>query len=387
MSNNGDPGGAEKLGGPQIEDYPSTKRTEWVRKNVFRASKRKWNDWRWQLRHRVLRTLETEGKYLPGAITPYYYSLIHNKSESYPLSKTVMPDVKELIVTEDEMADPLGEEHDSPCCGIVHRYPDRVLFLVTSYCSTYCRYCTRSREVGHKDDLNEIQINKALEYIRSHLQIRDVLISGGDPLTMATGKLESIIKRVRAIPTVEIIRIGTKVPVVLPQRITKELVNMLKKYHPIFINIHFTHPDEITDEARKACAMLADAGIPLGSQTVLLKDVNDNTETMKSLMTKLVAIRVRPYYLYQTDLVAGTSHFRTTVKTGKEIIKSLQGNITGFAVPKYVIDAPEGGGKIPVGNDNQIGMNGLYKHVLRNYKGELYEYPDPHLVPLKKTGS
>ena len=331
------------------QEPPSIKRTNWVRKRIFKVSKKKWNDWHWQLKHCITNLgYENNEIQLPSSVTPYYYSHFCNNKNN-PIALTVIPSNKELDITPDEKSDPLDEEKYSPVEGIIHKYPDRVLFLITNMCSVFCRYCCRSRCVGRKKDLTEKQIEEAINYIRVNKVIRDVLLSGGDCLTMETKQLESIIKRIRAIKHVEIIRIGTKVPVVLPQRITKELVNMLKKYAPLYININFIHPQEITKETEKACAMLVDNGIILGSQTVLLKDINDNAETMKKLMTNLVKIRVRPYYLYSMDRIAGGSHFAVPINTGKKIIQSLQWAITGFAVPKFVIDSPIG--KIPADPD------------------------------------
>lgn len=351
-----------------------------------------WNDWKWQLSNRI-RTKESLMKILnlsdkeinafsdiekcfPLSITPYYASLLDRDNAENPIRKAVVPVVDEHLVSEDESDDHLNETKDSPVPGIVHRYPDRVLFLVTDFCSTYCRYCTRSRMVGgHKHYCNHEQWEQAIKYIESNKKIRDVLISGGDPLTMETSELEWILLKLRKIEHVEFIRIGTKVPVVLPQRINIELTNMLKKYHPLWMSIHFTHPDELTPETVKACAMLADAGIPLGSQTVLLKGINDNLETMTKLCQGLLRARVKPYYLYQCDLVPGSAHFRTPVKTGIDIIDGMRGYTTGYAVPNYVIDAPAGGGKIRILPEAIVGKsNGNL--LLRNYRGDIYTYPE-----------
>jgi lysine 2,3-aminomutase len=275
-----------------------------------------------------------------------------------------------------EAEDPLGEEHQSPVHGLVHRYPDRVLLLVTDFCSTYCRYCTRSRLVGQGDlSPSRERLEAAFAYIRQATQVRDVLISGGDPLTLSDEKLEWILSNLRAIPHIEIIRMGTKIPAVLPQRITPQLTRMLRKYHPLWMSLHFTHPDECCYETERACSMLADAGIPLGSQTVLLKGINDNAPTMKSLMHGLVKMRVRPYYIYQCDPINGSGHFRTPVAKGVEIIRALRGHTTGYAVPTYVIDAPGGGGKIPVMPDYVTGREGN-DITLQNYEGKSYQYPD-----------
>jgi len=357
-----------------------------------------WNDWRWQLRNRIRTSdhlermlelsdderlaLTSVGSQLPLGITPYSMSLLDPIDSMQPLRRTVVPTALELIQGPGEAADPLGEEKHSPVPGIVHRYPDRALFLVHDLCGTYCRYCTRSRVVGHGEILPDQQrLEIGLDYIRRHPAIRDVLLSGGDPLTVSDAKLEWILQRLRQIPHVEIIRIGTKVPAVLPQRITPQLVKMLKRYHPLFMSLHFTHPDECTPETTRACARLADAGIPLGSQVVLLKNVNDNLDVMKSLMQKLLTMRVRPYYLYQCDPIIGSSHFRTSVEKGLEIMQGLRGWTSGYAVPTYVIDAPGGGGKIPIQGDYCLGRSGD-DIVLKNYEGQTYRYPDPIVAPI-----
>ncbi|HOF13075.1 MAG TPA: KamA family radical SAM protein, partial [Spirochaetota bacterium] len=275
-----------------------------------------------------------------------------------------------------ESEDPLAEDNDTPVQGLVHRYPDRVLFLATDFCSTYCRYCTRSRIVGRSNcNLSTSHWEGAIRYIAQHSEVRDVLISGGDPLTMNDSMIEYLLSRLKAIPHVEIIRIGTKVPAVLPQRITHTLVSMLRKYHPLWINIHFTHPDELTPETMKACNRLANAGIPLGSQTVLLKGINDTVETLKKLYHLLLQCRVRPYYLYQCDPIVGSAHFRTSVETGIAMIQGLRGHTTGLAIPHYVIDAPGGGGKIPLLPDYFQGIDGNTT-VLKNYEHKYFYYPD-----------
>jgi lysine 2,3-aminomutase len=350
-----------------------------------------WNDWKWQLRNtitsldelkKIMRLSEKEimainnlkGR-LPMRITPYFASLIYDSAYSNPLRRNVIPVVEELIQQSSEQSDPLHEKSFSPVKGIVHRYPDRVLFTVTQVCSNYCRYCTRSHSVGKLDKLGRQDFEKAFAYIASHREVRDVLISGGDPLTLTDETLEYILSNIRAIEHVEIIRIGTRIPVVLPMRITDNLVNMLRKYHPLFISLHFSHPSEITGECANACIKLSDGGFPLGSQTVLLKGINDNVPVMKELMHSLLKVRVRPYYLYQCDLIPGSGHFRTTVKKGLEIIKGLRGFTSGYAVPTYVIDAPGGGGKIPLLPDYVVEHNSE-KIILRNYKGVLCEYPE-----------
>ncbi|HPT04046.1 MAG TPA: KamA family radical SAM protein [Bacteroidales bacterium] len=364
------------------------------RKHYFpNTSEKEWNDWRWQLANAItsferlndfLSLTERESSIcqgnqnvLPFKITPYYLSLLERDNIWQPLRKTVIPRLDEFIVSDGEASDPLFELHDSPCPNLVHRYPDRVLFLVTGFCSTYCRYCTRSHLVAKKDTCHYSMqhLEPAFKYIEEHTEIRDVLLSGGDPLTMPDATLEQILKRLHNIPHVEFIRIGTKVPVVLPQRITHRLCNMLKKYHPLWISIHFTHPQELSPETSLACSRLADAGIPLGSQTVLLKDVNDNVETMTRLVHGLLKIRVRPYYLYQCDPILGSAHFRTPVEKGLEIIHGLRGFTTGYAVPNYVIDAPGGGGKIPLLPEYFMGREGN-NVILKNYEGKIFRYPD-----------
>ena len=280
-------------------------------------------------------------------MTPYYASLLDPDAPDQGLRRCVIPSASESLFSTGESVDPLGEEHDSPTPGLVHRYPNRVLFLVTDFCSTYCRYCTRSRGMGGAGDIGRLRHRweKALAYIEATPAVQDVLLSGGDALTLPDEALEWLLARVSRIPHVEFVRIGTKVPAVLPQRITKSLTRMLRKYHPLWMSLHFTHPDELTPESAHACAMLADAGIPLGSQTVLLAGVNDNAPTMKSLFQGLLKQRVRPYYLYQCDPIAGSAHFRTPVATGVEIMRALRGKVSGYAMPTYVIDAPGGGGQ------------------------------------------
>ncbi len=357
------------------------------------VSEAEWNDWHWQLRNRImdLDTLqrvvnlteqEREGvrhslKFLRMAITPYYATLMDSENPKCPVRMQAIPTAKELNISSEEMSDPLHEDIDSPVKGLTHRYPDRVLLLLTDQCAMYCRHCTRRRFAGETDaPLPDEYLDKAVEYIKSHKKIRDVLLSGGDPLTLSTERLESVISKIREIEHVEIIRIGTRTPVVLPMRITEELVNMLKKYHPIWLNTHFNHPKEFTDASRKALTMLADAGIPLGNQSVLLRGVNDCPQTMKKLVHELVKNRVRPYYIYQCDLSRGLSHFRTTVAKGIEIIEYLRGHTSGFAVPTYVIDAPGGGGKIPIEPQYLISM-GEGKVVVRNYEGGIFVYHEP----------
>jgi len=379
---------------PQIGSHDrlvSNRSSEFIRRYFPLANAESWNDWRWQLRNsfttaealsRVMTLTDDEintlnrlkGR-LPLRITPYYLSLIYDSEPWSPLRRTMIPTSDELIITDAEKADPLNEMGSSPVPGIVHRYPDRALFTVTQFCSSYCRYCTRSHSVGKLGHLTKGEWERAFEYLREHTEIRDVIISGGDPLTMNDSKIEYLLSNLRAIKHIEILRIGTKVPAVLPQRITPQLVNMLKKYHPLFLSIHFTHPDEITPETRRACEMLADAGMPLGSQTVLLSGINDDPATMKSLMQKLLTVRVRPYYIYQCDLIPGSSHFRTTIEKGIEVIENLRGHTSGYAVPQFVVDAPGGGGKIPI-LPHYVVESGPEKWVLRNYKQNRYTYPN-----------
>lgn len=361
--------------------------------NKYRIPETEWNDWMWQVAHSIksadelatyFELTDQEKKNISKcletfrmAITPYYASLINVDDRNDPIRRQSVPTIEETFPCVDDLSDPLGEEEESPVPCIVHRYPDRVLFLVTMKCSMYCRHCTRRRVVGEVDKvIDEATLQGAANYIRQHSEIRDVLISGGDPLVMSTAKLEHIISTIRAIKHVDIIRIGTRVPVVLPMRITDDLVEMLKKYHPIWINTHFNHPNEITEASELACEKLVDAGIPLGNQSVLLRGINDNTATMKELLLKLVHMRVRPYYLYQCDLSRGIGHFRTTVDTGIKIMHELTGFISGYAIPRYVIDAPTGGGKIPI-NYNYVISKDDKEVVMENYLGKIYRYPQP----------
>ncbi len=357
------------------------------------TSDEEWNDWRWQSRHRI-KTLEqfervldlsieerdclsSGGTLLPTAVTPYYMSLLDPEDPLQPLRKTVVPTTREFIRMPGEADDPLGEDGHSPVPGLVHRYPDRVLLLPLDFCSTYCRYCTRSRVVGHGEfQPNQQRLEAIFHYLEEAVQVRDVLISGGDPLALSDEKLDWILGRLRAIPHIEFVRIGTKMPAVLPQRITPELCEMLRKYHPLWMSVHFLHPDECTPEATRACARLADAGIPLGAQTVLLQGVNDSVEVMKQLVHRLLLMRVRPYYLYQCDPISGSAHFRTPVSKGLEIIKGLRGHTTGYAAPTYVIDAPGGGGKIVLQPETVVGREGD-ELLLRNFEGRVFRYPDP----------
>ncbi len=304
-------------------------------------------------------------------ITPYYAGLIKEKGDA--IWRQIVPDPAELKADTGD-TDPLLEDEDSPVPSIVHRYPDRLLFLVSHACASYCRFCTRKRKVGDPSKIHPRYIEDGVEYIRNHPEVRDVVISGGDPLMLSDRRLEGILRSVRAISHVEIIRIGTRMPCVLPQRVTEKLVAMLRKYHPLYVNVHFNHPDEITPESSRALNLLADAGIPLGNQAVLLKGVNDDPETMRRLVQKLLTVRVRPYYIYQTDYVKGTEHLRTTVEKGLEIMDALRGWTSGLAVPYYVIDAPGGGGKIPL-IPNYLQSIDNDQVVMRNYAGEVYAYP------------
>nr|MBQ6241708.1 lysine 2,3-aminomutase [Lachnospiraceae bacterium] len=352
-----------------------------------------WNDWKWQVRNRI-ETVEDLKKHiaitpeeevgirqclgvLRMAITPYYLSLIDLDDPHDPIRRQAIPTAQELHKADADLLDPLHEDTDSPVKGLTHRYPDRVLLLVTDQCSMYCRHCTRRRFAGQTDCAVPLeQIDACIEYVRNHPEVRDVLISGGDPLVMSDDRLEYIIAKVREIPHVEIVRIGSRTPVVMPQRITPELCAMLKKYHPVWLNTHFNHPKEVTEESRRACAMLADAGIPLGNQSVLLAGVNDCVFTMKKLVHELVKMRVRPYYIYQCDLSMGLEHFRTPVGKGIEIIEALRGHTSGFCVPTFVVDAPGGGGKIPVMPDYLISQT-PHRVILRNFEGVITTYTEP----------
>jgi lysine 2,3-aminomutase len=372
----------------------STFQTRAFRKAFFPdVADREWNDWHWQARNRLRTLAQLEavlvlsadermalsegGAMLPVGVTPYYMSLVSRDDQSQPLRRTVIPTTAELERGPGEADDPLGEDGDSPVPGLVHRYPDRALLLVTDFCSSYCRYCTRSRVVGHGGIApSEARLEQAFDYIRRTPTIRDVLISGGDPLALSDERLDWILGQLRQIPHVEFLRLGTKMPAVLPQRITVDLCRVLRKHHPLWMSLHFLHPDECTPESFLACTRLADAGIPLGSQTVLLAGVNDDVETMKNLVHRLLKMRVRPYYLYQCDPISGSAHFRTPIAKGLEIIEGLRGHTTGYAVPNYVIDAPGGGGKIPLQPNYVVGREGD-DLLLRNYRGDVYRYPDP----------
>jgi len=356
------------------------------------VSPAEWSDWKWQLRNRittleglekhlVLTPEERAGVILSGnklalAVTPHYFNLIERDNPSCPIRRQIIPHVAEGSVSATEMADPCGEDSHMPVPGLVHRYPDRVLFLVTDRCAAYCRYCTRSRVVsGAGEQELETDFDQAIAYLEQHTEVRDVLLSGGDPLLFSDEKLDALLGRLRAIPHIEFVRIGTRVPIFLPQRITPELCAILKKHHPLFMSVHVNHPRELTTEVRDALARLADHGVPLGNQSVLLRGVNDSLSVMKSLVQKLLRCRVRPYYLYQCDLIQGSAHLRAPVAKGIEIIEGLRGHTTGYAVPQYVIDAPGGGGKVPV-NPGYVFFHDREKVVFRNFEGKVFEYPE-----------
>ena len=358
---------------------------------------RHWHDAKWQLRNRVdsltdlearlhLTPAERAGVLLAGhklamAITPHFFNLIDRSDPACPIRRQVIPRIEEGWNAPEECADPCGEDTHMPVPGLVHRYPDRVLFLVTDRCASYCRYCTRSRVVsGVGEQHLETQWEAAFQYLQKTPQVRDVLLSGGDPLTFSDERLDHILTRLRAIPHIQFVRIGTRIPIFLPQRITPELCDMLNKHHPLFISIHTNHPRELTSEVRDALGRLADAGIPLGNQSVLLRGVNDSVEVQKALVHKLLMCRVRPYYLYQCDLINGSSHLRTSVADGVAIIEGLRGHTTGYAVPQFVIDGPGGGGKIPI-NPNYLVDSDPGSVTLRNFEGKLFEYPNPSEIP------
>jgi len=355
------------------------------------VSDRDWTDWRWQLKNRIT-SLEQLQRLLPSltpeeyagtqlantklalAITPYFFNLIDPTDENCPIRRQVVPRVEETHTASWEMSDPCGEDSHSPVPGLVHRYPDRVLFLVTDRCAAYCRYCTRSRLVSNASGYDfHPEFDRQIQYIRDHPEVRDVLLSGGDPLLFSDEKLEHLLSQLRAIRHVEFLRIGTRIPIFLPQRVTPELCGMLKQFHPLFISIHSNHPRELTTEVRGALGRLADAGIPLGNQSVLLRGVNDDVTMMKALVQKLLMCRVKPYYIYQCDPISGSAHLRTTIRKGVEIMEGLRGHTTGYAVPQYVIDAPGGGGKVPINPDYVLSRN-ADRVVIRNFEGKVFEY-------------
>ncbi len=350
-----------------------------------------WRDWSWQLKNRLTSAAQLEqymtlspaekagcqfaDQKLAVAITPYFFNLIDRNDPECPIRRQVIPRGDEMAVAQEEMLDSLGEDAHSPVPGLVHRYPDRVLFLVTDRCAAYCRYCTRSRLVSNAQDYNfHPEYERGLRYIEAHPEVRDVLLSGGDPLLLSDRKLDHLLGRLRAIKHVEFIRIGSRIPVFLPQRITPELCEVFKKHGPVWMSIHVNHPKECTLELKEACDRLAFAGVPLGNQSVLLKGVNDDADVMKALVHRLLRMRVRPYYLYQMDLITGGSHFKVDVRKGIEIIRALRGHTTGYAVPQYVIDAPGGGGKVPI-NPEYIESIDDREVVFKNYQGETFRYP------------
>jgi lysine 2,3-aminomutase len=368
-------------------DFPANPSEPWGA-----VSTEQWNDWSWQLRNRIQNLAQLEsrlpltpeeragtilaGKKLALGITPHFFNLIDREDPDCPIRRQVVPRIEESNTAPDEMQDPCGEDSNMPVPGLVHRYPDRVLLLVTDRCASYCRYCTRSRVVsGAGEQELTMDLEGAFAYLEKHPEVRDVLLSGGDPLLLSDSKLDAILTRLRQIPTIEFIRIGTRIPIFLPQRITTDLLNVLKKHHPLWMSVHSNHPKELTQEVRMALGRLADAGIPLGNQSVLLKGVNDRADTLKSLFHKLLLCRVRPYYLYQCDLISGSAHLRTTIREGQEIMEQLRGHTTGYAVPTYVVDGPGGGGKIPIGPNYIVGMADN-RVILKNYKGDVYEYPE-----------
>lgn len=356
-----------------------------------------WNNHTWQLKNRIttLSQLETHlqlseaerngvllsGTKLAMAITPHFFNLIDQEDPNCPIRRQVIPRVEETWEADYEMSDPCGEDSHMPVPGLVHRYPDRVLFLVTDRCASYCRYCTRSRVVSGAGDQDlETDYEAAFSYLEQHTEVRDVLLSGGDPLLFSDAKLDKILTRLRSIEHIEFVRLGSRIPIFLPQRITPELCEMLQKHHPLFISVHTNHPRELTFEVKQGLERLANAGIPLGNQSVLIRDVNDDPEIMKSLVHKLLMCRVRPYYLYQMDLIKGSSHLQVPVSRGIEIIEKLRGHTTGYAVPQYVIDAPGGGGKVPVNPDYMVQRN-EERVIVRNYEGDTFEYPEPAVSP------
>lgn len=377
---------------PSIDDFGTLKSFRSAGRGYWSdISKNDWEDWHWQLKHRIT-SLEHLQRLMPTltpeelagtrlantklklAITPYFFNLIDPSDENCPIRRQMIPRLEETHTASWEMSDPCGEDTHSPVPGLVHRYPDRVLFLVTDRCAAYCRYCTRSRLVSNATGYDfHPDFARQIEYIRMTPTIRDVLLSGGDPLLFSDDKLEFLLRELRAIPHVEFLRIGTRIPIFLPQRVTPALCALLKQFHPLFISIHSNHPRELTTEVREALSRLADAGIPLGNQSVLLKHVNDDVEVMKALVHKLLMCRVKPYYLYQCDLIAGSAHLRASVRKGLEIMEGLRGHTTGYGVPQFVIDAPGGGGKVPVNTDYVLSRN-ADRVVIRNFEGKVFEY-------------
>lgn len=386
------------------DDYPAgttaqttpseTKLKNFIDENFNGTTIEEWNDWKWQIKNSITKTetlisvlgkkkngtiIDMPENHLPFRVTPYFAYLLDTLPSDHPLYRTIIPTVNELNKINEEMSDPLDEQKSSPVPNIVHRYPDRVLFLVTGFCSAYCRYCTRTHMVATRTSMNVStkEWEDGFKYIESHPEIRDVIVSGGDPLTLKDEQIEYILKRLRAIEHVEMIRIGTKVPVVLPMRITPELMNIIKKYHPVYMSIHFTHPDELTEETQKACNMIADAGIPMGSQSVLLKGINDNVDTFRELYRRLLKVRVKPYYIYSCDKIPGSNHFQTTIDKGLEIIDGLRGHMSGYACPQFVVDTSKGKISLLPNFVKSIMTTGNQKeYIFRNYADEEYKYID-----------
>jgi lysine 2,3-aminomutase len=380
---------------PDDREFTSSAPGYWADRNI---SPQDWNSWTWQLRNRVTSLTQLEqhlvlseeeragvllsGNKLALAITPHFFNLVHPTDPDCPIRRQVIPRIEETYDNPEEMLDPCGEDSHMPVPGLVHRYPDRVLFLVTDRCAAYCRYCTRSRVVsGAGEQELHTEFESAYRYLEEHTEVRDVLLSGGDALLLSDGRLEAMLKRLRSIPHIEFLRIGSRVPIFLPQRITPELCEMLARYHPLWMSVHVNHPRELTTEVRDALERLANHGIPLGNQSVLLRGVNDEPAVYKSLVHKLLRCRVRPYYLYQCDLIKGSSHLRTSVSRGIEIIENLRGHTTGYAVPQFVIDAPGGGGKTPVNPEYLIHRDDGVT-LIRNYENKLFAYPEPSTSPL-----
>lgn len=381
-----DPGGAGRLA--ELKKFLPAGRGPWTD-----VPDCQWNDWHWQLQNRI-RSLDQLERHLPElsseertgsvlanqrlalSITPYYFTLIDRGNAGCPIRRQVVPRIEETYTASCEMNDPCGEDSHAPVPGLVHRYPDRVLFLVTDRCVSYCRYCTRSRLVSNASGYDfRPQMERQLRYIQEHSEIRDVLLSGGDPLLLNDDRLRVLLSRLREIPHVEFLRIGTRIPLFLPQRITPSLCGLLRQFHPLFISIHTNHPRELTLESRAALERLADAGVPLGNQSVLLRQVNDDPIVMRALLHKLLMCRVKPYYLYQCDLIRGSAHLRTSIRQGLKLMQNLRGSTTGYAIPQYVIDAPGGGGKIPI-NPEYVLSHNADRIVLRNHEGLIFEYPE-----------
>jgi lysine 2,3-aminomutase len=384
----GEAGAAASLVTQQLKEFRSAGRGFWTD-----VPERDWNSWQWQLKNRItslaqlqrlMPTLTPEeyaGTQLANTklalgITPYFFNLIDPADENCPIRRQVIPRIEETRTAPWEMTDPCGEDSHAPVPGLIHRYPDRVLFLVTDRCASYCRYCTRSRLVSNATGYDfHADFDRQIDYIRQHPEVRDVLLSGGDPLLLSDEKLGHLLGRLRAIPHVEFLRLGTRIPIFLPQRITPELCAILRQHHPLFVSIHANHPRELTTEVREALERLADAGIPLGNQSVLLRHVNDDLVVMRAMLQKLLICRVKPYYLYQCDLIAGSAHLRASVRQGLEIMEGLRGHTTGYAVPQYVIDAPGGGGKVPI-NPDYILERSDEQVVIRNFEGKMFAYPE-----------